>query len=83
MNLCTLSGSRVIMLLLDDFGENVPETYSVMLTNFGVVICSHCTTIAAALEEAVEAGFESTIISSVDGQLVGSWSPIGGYRPLR
>ena len=59
------------------------ETYSVMLTNFGVVICSHCATIAAALEEAVEAGFESTIISSVSGEVVGCWTPLGGYRPLR
>lgn len=53
--------------------------FTVALTNFGLKR-PPVRTLAEAIEESVRVGFETTIIR--DGQVVGSWSPIGGYRSL-
>lgn len=57
-------------------------SYKVFLTNFGYAVAEAVPTLQRAIEVSMSTGFETTIISNTYGNVVGSWSPLSGYRSL-
>lgn len=52
--------------------------FTVYLINFGYSLQDRFSTLEAAREAGKKAGFEFTVNHA--GSVVGSWSPIGGWR---
>lgn len=57
------------------------QPYTVRWTNFDYNDAGQFVTLADALTRAKKACFEATIMHG--GTIVGSWSPIGGFREYR
>lgn len=49
--------------------------------NFGYYSQEEPKTLAATKEQCVKAGFQASVV--LDGEVVATWCPIGGWRPQR
>lgn len=62
------------------------ERFSVFYTNFGYGSCESFATEEQAIAHGKKGGFEFSVVvynrSSPKGEVIGAWSPIGGYRPM-
>ena len=66
---------------------NHKEMFGVFYTNLGYGSCEYHTSIDAAVDYAKRHGFEASIVvhnrnGNPKGQVIASWSPIGGYREI-
>jgi len=56
--------------------------YKIHFTNFGYGPDDSFATISEAVDFAKSKGFDATIYKATNGEAVGAWSIIGGYRKL-